>query len=443
MVKKIGFISLGCAKNLVDSEHMLSLLDEAGFEITGEIENTDVVVINTCGFIASAREEAYDNIREVGLLKSEGKVKKIIVAGCLPEREREILLENLPEIDAVVGCGSFSEIVSVVNRSLNGEQPFSTFSDIDAPIPEEGRILTTPVHMAFLKVAEGCDNRCSYCVIPSLRGRFRSRKIEDILSEAESLVASGVKELIVVAQDTTRYGLDLYGERRLFELLRELCTIEGLEWIRLHYLYPDEITDELIEMIAKEEKIVKYLDIPIQHVSDRILTAMNRRGNRQYLDELFTKLRSRIPNVVLRTSLIVGLPGETDEEFEELCDFIAKHKIERAGAFAYSPEEGTPAAVMPDQVDESTKARRVELLGELSARLMDEWNQKQIGNMISVVCEGFDRYAECFFGRSWADSPDIDGKVFFTAKKAKRPGDMINVQITEILEGDLIGECIE
>ena len=442
MAKKVGIISLGCAKNLVDSEQMLSLLDDAGFEFVSDLEDVDAVVINTCGFIESAREEAYENIREAGVLKEEGKIGKIIVAGCLPQRVGEELFENFPEIDALIGCGSFLEIVDAVKRTLDGEQ-VSLFGDIDAPIREEGRILTTPVHMAYIKIAEGSDNRCSYCVIPSLRGKFRSRKMEDIISEAEGLASSGVKELIVVAQDTTRYGIDLYGERKISALLKELCKIEGIEWVRLHYLYPDEIDDNLIETVANEEKIVKYLDIPIQHVNDRILTAMNRRGNSKYLDELFTKLRERIPGLVLRTSLIVGLPGETDEEFEELCDFIAKHRIERAGAFPFSPQEGTPAAEMPDQIPESVKERRVELICSLTDRIMNEWNESKIGKVEKVLCEGFDQYAECFFGRSYADSPDIDGKIFFDAPKNTPVGEIYDVELTEVLDGDLVGKLLK
>ena len=441
MAKKVGIISLGCAKNLVDSEQMLSLIDDAGFEITGELENADAVVINTCGFIESAREEAYENIREASLLKDEGKLGKIIVAGCLPQRVGEELFKTFPEIDALVGCGSFLDIVSALKGVFDGEH-VSLFGDIDAPIREEGRIVTTPVHMAYIKIAEGCDNKCSYCVIPTLRGKFRSRKMEDIISEAEGLANSGVRELIVVAQDTTRYGIDLYGERKISELLEELCKIEGISWIRLHYLYPDEIDDKLIETVAREEKIVKYLDIPIQHVNDRILTAMNRRGNSKYLDELFTKLRDRIPNLVLRTSLIVGLPGETDEEFEELCDFIAKHKIERAGAFAFSPQEGTSAYAMPDQVEESVKERRVELICSLTDRIMNEWNESKIGKIEKVLCEGFDQFAECFFGRSYADSPDIDGKIFFEAPKDTPIGEIYEVELTEVLDGDLLGKII-
>lgn len=439
MAKKVSIISLGCAKNLVDSEQMLAVLDDAGFELIAELEGSDAVIINTCGFIESAREEAYENIREVGLLKGEGKVGKIIVAGCLPEREREVLFEKFPEIDILLGCGSFGEIVSAIEKALNNERK-AIFGDIDAPLIERGRILTTPEYMAYIKIAEGCDNRCSYCVIPSLRGKFRSRKMEDILSEAEGLAQSGARELIVVAQDTTRYGLDLYGEHKLPELLREMCKIDGISWIRLHYLYPDEISDELIDVVASEEKIVKYLDIPIQHVNDRILTAMNRRGNSKYLDELFTKLRAKISDVVIRTSLIVGLPGETDEEFEELCDFVAKHKIERAGAFAYSPERGTPAADMENQIDEKTKEHRLELISSLTMRIMDDWNKEKLGKTVSVLCEGFDRYAECFYGRSAADSPDIDGKIFFDAPKNTPIGEILKVKITDILDGDLVGE---
>ncbi len=439
MAKKIGIISLGCAKNLVDSEQMLAILDDAGYELTAELEFADAVIINTCGFIESAREEAYENIREVGLLKGEGKVGKIIVAGCLPERERESLLEKFPEIDILLGCGSFGDIVSAIDKAFNDERG-AIFGDIDAPITEQGRILTTPEYMAYIKIAEGCDNRCSYCVIPSLRGKFGSRKMEDVLSEAEGLAQSGVRELIVVAQDTTRYGLDLYGERKLPELLREMCKIDGISWIRLHYLYPDEISDELIDVVASEEKIVKYLDIPIQHVNNRILTAMNRRGDSKYLDELFTKLRVKIPGVVIRTSLIVGLPGETDEEFEELCDFVAKHKIERAGAFTYSPEVGTPAAEMENQIDEKTKEHRLELISSLTMRIMDDWNKEKLGREVLVLCEGFDRYAECFYGRSAADSPDIDGKIFFDAPKNTPIGEILKVKITDILDGDLVGE---
>lgn len=441
MSRKVGFISLGCAKNLVDSEEMLARLDAAGYQVTGEIENTDAVVVNTCGFLQSAKEEAAEYFKEISLLKDEGKIGKLIVAGCLAEREKEELFNEFPEIDALVGCGSFSEIAEVCEETLNGQRP-ARFGDINAPICEQSRMLTTPQHTAFLKIAEGCDNRCSYCVIPTLRGKFRSRPIEDVLSEAEALAQEGVKELILVAQDTTRYGTDLYGELKLSELLRELCRVEGIKWIRVHYMYPDEIDDELIKTIAEEEKIVKYLDLPIQHVNDRILKAMNRRGDGAYLDTLFTKLRREIPGLVLRTSLIAGLPGETDEEFTELCDFLRKHRIERAGVFPYSPEPGSLAAEMPDQVDEETKSRRCEIIADLQAQIMADYNETLIGKEICVLCEGYDRYSEAFFGRTFADSPEVDGKVFFTCqdKKKPAPGAFVTVRIDEDLDGDPIGE---
>ena len=443
MAEKIGFISLGCSKNLVNSEEMLACLDKAGFHVTGEIENTAAVVINTCGFLQSAKEEAAEYFREIALLKDEGKIGKLIVAGCLAEREKEILFDEFPEIDALVGCGSFGEIDKIVRDTLAGQRP-SDFGDINAPIPEVSRMLTTPAHTAFIKIAEGCDNRCSYCVIPTLRGSFRSRRIEDIVAEAEDLAAEGVRELILVAQDTTRYGRDLYGELKLSELLRELCKIEGLKWIRVHYMYPDEINDELIDTIAGEEKVLKYLDLPIQHVNDRILRAMNRRGDSAYLDGLFTKLRERIPGLVLRTSLIAGLPGETDEEFTELCDFLRKHRIERAGVFPYSPELGSAAYDMPDQVDEETKARRCEIIADLQMGIMADYNQTLIGKEITVLCEGYDRYSEAFFGRTFADSPEVDGKVFFTCAGEKKPapGAFVRVRIDEDLDGDPIGEFI-
>ncbi|MBE6916016.1 MAG: 30S ribosomal protein S12 methylthiotransferase RimO [Ruminococcaceae bacterium] len=441
MAETIGVISLGCAKNLVDTEHMLAALDDAGYRVTGEIENTLAVVINTCGFLSSARAEALENIAEVAALKSEGKVQKIIVCGCLAERDRETLFEQAPEIDALVGCGSYHEIAEVLKKTLEGNR-VTAFGELTAEPLEASRLLTTPQYFSYLKIAEGCNNRCSYCVIPSLRGEYRSRVLEDVVAEAEGLAQSGTRELIVIAQDTSRYGTDLYGKRALPELLGKLCQIEDLKWIRVHYLYPDEIDDALIDVIASEEKIVKYLDIPIQHVSDRILTAMNRRGDHQYLDELFTKLRARIPGLVLRTSLIAGLPGETDEEFEELCDFLSRHKLERVGVFPYFREPGTVAAELPDQVPEDIKEHRCELIMNLQDRIMEAFHQSRIGTEVEVLCEGYDRYAEAFFGRSAADSPEIDGKVFFTAKEKCSIGAFVNVKITEDLDGDLFGERI-
>lgn len=438
---KIGVVSLGCSKNQIDCEHMLSVLDENGYELTVELNDVDAVIINTCSFIGDARDEAYEYIKEAVTLKEEGSIGKIIVTGCLSELSREKLFEEFAQIDAVVGCGSYLDIADVVAKVLEGEERVTVFGRPDEAPLECGRVLTTPHYTAFIKIAEGCSNCCSYCVIPRLRGRMRSRDMEEIVREAEALAESGVRELIIVAQDTGSYGLDLYKKKSLSELLRRICAIEKLDWVRIHYLYPDKIDDELIETIASEEKIVKYLDIPIQHINDRILRAMNRRDTRAEIEALMKKLREKIPGVVIRTSLIVGFPGETDEEFEELCDFIKEHKLERAGVFAYSREAGTRAAELPDQVDEETKERRAELLSNLTSRIIDEYNGKMMGKTLKVLVEGFDRYSECYFGRSFADSPDIDGKVFFRGKAGLRPGVFVDVMIDDELDGDLLGEA--
>ena len=346
MSQSIGMVSLGCAKNQVDAEQMLFLLQQAGYNILPEPAGADVVIVNTCGFIESAKTEAIDNILAMAQLKAEGSVGKILVTGCLAQRYQEEILKELPEVDGVLGTGSYYDVVSAVKQLLDGAEGIEEYGDIQAPVQECGRILTTPKHYAYLKIAEGCDNHCAFCIIPTLRGKYRSRPMEKLLEEAKELAASGVKELIVVAQDTSRYGIDLYGERKLAELLRELCKIDGFVWVRVHYLYPDEMSDELIDVLANEPKIVKYLDIPIQHIDDGILKKMNRRGNSKYLKALLTKLRDRIPGLVLRTSLITGLPGEGEKEFEALCDFLREYKLERVGAFAFSPEEGTRAAKM-------------------------------------------------------------------------------------------------
>jgi ribosomal protein S12 methylthiotransferase len=436
----VGFISLGCAKNQVNTEQMICLLSEAGYDISPEADQVDVAVVNTCGFIDSAKSEAIANILTLAQLKLEGRVGKIIVTGCLSERYREEILQEMPEVDGILGTGSYYDIVDVVQEVLGGGRA-ERFADIDAPLPEVGRVLTTPQWFAYLKIAEGCDNHCSYCVIPSLRGRYRSRTQEDVLAEARALAESGVCELIVVAQDTSRYGLDLYGERRLPQLLRELCAIEKVHWVRVHYLYPDEITDELIDVIASEPKIVKYLDIPIQHVNDEILRKMNRRGNHAYLDAMFTKLRDRIPGLVLRTSLITGLPGEGEAEFDELCEFLKKHQLERVGCFAFSPEEGTPAAAM-EFPDSEIAERRAEIITESQSRLMDRWNEAHIGTVMEVLCEGYDDEAELFFGRTYADSPDIDGRVLFSAEEGC-PGLFYQVEITDTVDGELVGTALE
>ena len=440
---RIGFISLGCAKNQVDCERMMYRVQEAGHEVTMDPAGCDVVVINTCGFIDSAKSEAIDNILQTAQLKDAGMVGKILVTGCLSQRYQHEILDQLPEVDGVLGTGSYHRIVPVVEALLAEDVEVEIFDSIDEPELETGRVMTTPDYFAYIKVAEGCDNRCSYCVIPSLRGKFRSRTMDDVLYEARLLAASGVKELIVVAQDTSRYGTDLPGHKRLLpELLRQLCKIDGIHWVRVHYLYPDEIDDELIDVIAGEEKIVKYLDIPIQHCNDKILKLMNRRGNNAWLRELFTKLRTRIPGLVLRTSVITGLPGEGEEEFDELCQFLKEHRLERVGAFAFSPEEGTPAAEM-EHVDFETAAQRAEMVEIIQSRIMDDYNEAMMGKVLEVLVDGFDEEAEQFFGRSYADSPDIDGRVWIAADEPLSEGQFVKVQIDGAVDGDLSGFIVE
>lgn len=438
---KIAFVSLGCAKNLVNTEQMMALVKAAGHTVTGDPEGADVAVLNTCGFIDSAKSEAIQNILELAALKEQGKLGKLLVAGCLTQRYRDEILEELPEIDGILGTGSYTDIVPAIDAMMEGDVP-TYFGDIDHTIEDGARMVSTPSYTAFLKIAEGCDNRCAYCVIPSLRGRYRSRTMESLLSEAKKLADDGVQELIVIAQDITRYGTDLYHKRMLPELLTELCKLP-FHWVRLHYLYPDELDDALIDVIAREHKILKYIDIPLQHINDRILKAMNRRSTKAEIIALLQKLRERLPGLVLRTSLICGLPGETEEEFEELCDFLRESGIERAGIFQFSPEEGTPAAVMPDQVDPDTAKRRVELLVELQSRVMDAWNESRLGETLEVLCEGFDPEMGCYAGRSYADSPDVDGKVFFTAAGLVPAGSFVNVRITGTSDGDLTGEIEE
>ena len=438
----IGFISLGCAKNQVDCERMMYRVREAGHNVQPDIVGCDVVVINTCGFIDSAKSEAIDFILQAGALKEQGMVGKVLVTGCLSQRYQDQILEELPEVDGILGTGSYTEIVPAIEALLENNR-VASFGDIDAPEVETGRILTTPEHYAFIKIAEGCDNRCAYCVIPSLRGKFRSRSLDDVLYEARLLADSGVKELIVVAQDTSRYGTDLPGHKRLLpELLRELCRIDGLRWVRIHYVYPDEIDDELIDTIASEDKIVKYLDIPIQHCNSKILKLMNRRGDGDYLRQLFAKLRDRIPGIVLRTSVITGLPGEGEEEFEELCRFLREQRLERVGAFAFSPEEGTPAAEM-EHVDLETAQHRAELLEMLQSQIMDDYNAAMIGRRLEILVDGYDRETEQYYGRSYADSPDIDGKVWIGTDEPIIEGSFVTVCVDGLVEGDLSGYLVE
>lgn len=438
MGKRVGMISLGCAKNQVNAEQMLYRLQQAGYTLQEDVDGADLVIVNTCGFIDSAKSEAIDNILAMGALKQEGRIGRLLVTGCLSQRYQDEILQEMPEVDGVLGTGSYDDIVSVADRLLNGGETVSEFGDIDAPADEAGRVLTTPQHYAYIKIAEGCNNFCAFCIIPHLRGRYRSRAVEDILQEARGLAESGVKELIVVAQDTSRYGLDLYGERKLAELLRQLCRIDGLVWIRVHYLYPDEMSQELIDVLANEPKIVKYLDIPIQHINDDILRRMNRRGNGEYVKELFAKLRREIPGLVLRTSLITGLPGEGEAEFAQLCDFLKEYKLERVGAFAFSPEEGTRAAEM-EYPDTEIARQRADMVAEIQSRIMDDYNESCIGKTMQVLCEGYDPDEESYYGRTFADSPDIDGKIWFTAEKHIKTGDFADVRVVDAYDGELVG----
>ena len=437
MAIKVGMVSLGCAKNQVDGEMLMASLKNAGFELSDDAALADVAVVNTCGFIESAKQESIDEILELATLKKEGRIKKLVVTGCLAERYREEIHKELPEVDGVFGIGANGDIAACIESVLEG---FTQRFPEKEKMPLCGdRELSTPSYFAYLKIAEGCDNRCTYCAIPLIRGGYRSRTMESIEQEARVLVENGAKELILIAQDTTRYGLDLYGEYSLAKLLRRLCKIEKLHWIRVLYCYPDAITDELLETIAEEEKIVKYIDLPLQHASGKVLSAMNRRGDRESLTALMQKIRAKIPGVTLRTTLITGFPGETEADFTELAEFVKEVQFERLGCFAYSQEEDTPAAELPGQIDEEVKNHRAELIMDSQMNIMDRLGEKQVGRDIEVLTEGFDRYAECWFGRSAMDAPDIDGKVFFTAEKKPYFGELVTVHIDEAVDCDLFG----
>jgi len=438
---KIAFVSLGCAKNLVNTEQMMALCRRAGHTVTGDPDGADVAVLNTCGFIESAKSEAIENILELAELKKAGRLKKLLVAGCLSQRYPDDIRTELPEVDGMLGTGSYTDVVTAVEELMAGEKT-EHFGNIHRTFEDGERLVTTPPYTAYLKIAEGCSNGCAFCIIPKLRGRYRSRSMEALLAEAGQLADSGVKELIVIAQDITRYGMDLEEPSSLAQLLKELCKLD-FHWIRLHYLYPEVITDELIDTIAREKKIVHYLDIPIQHCSDGILKAMRRRNTRAELEDLFARLRRAIPDLVVRTSLICGLPGEGEAEFEELCQFLREQKLQRVGVFQFSPEEGTLAAAMEDQVDPETAARRVELVVDLQSRIMDEYNEARLGTVMEVLCEGFDAQAGCFAGRTYADSVEIDGRVLFTAAGAVPAGSFVNVRITGVSDGELTGEIEE
>lgn len=442
MPNTVGIVSLGCAKNRVDAEMMMYQLNQAGFKLIQDAAMADAAIINTCGFIESAKQESIDEILELAQLKKEGKIKAIIVTGCLAERYNSQVMQELSEVDAVIGIGKNADIAEVVRKALDGEKVESFPDKMNLPM-EGGRVQSTEQHWAYLKIADGCDNCCTYCAIPLIRGSFRSRKMETIVAEAERLVHNGVRELNVIAQDTTRYGEDNYGKLMLPELLRRLCRIEDLQWIRVLYCYPDRLTDELLDTIREEEKIVKYIDLPLQHCEGRVLKAMNRRGDKESLLALVRHIREKIPGVVLRTTLIAGFPGETEEDFASLSDFVAQTRFERLGCFAYSQEEDTPAALLPDQIDEDVKNRRAELISEQEALIMDQWCESQIGKEIDVLVDGFDRYAECFFGRSVYDAPEVDPNVFFTVSDRKpHPGELVRVRVTDHLDCDLTGEMI-
>ena len=439
MAVKVGMVSLGCPKNQMDAELMLAKIEQAGFEITADSGYADVVIVNTCGFIADAKAESIENILEFAQLKKEKQIKKIIVTGCLAQRYQQELADEIPECDAVLGLGANEDIADVIHRVLAGET-IRSFPSRDSWCLDGSRVLTTPHFFAYLRIADGCDNRCTYCAIPNIRGNLRSRSMESILAEAEALVATGVKELVLVAQDTTVYGRDLYGESRLPQLLTELCKIDGLKWIRLLYCYPEHITDELLSVMAREEKVLNYMDIPLQHAAGHVLKRMNRPGNRESLTALIGRIRSVIPDITLRTTVMVGFPGETEEDFEELCEFIKDARFQRLGCFAFSPEEDTPAYRMTEQIADDVKFRRRDIVMEEQARISDACNEAMIGKTVTVLVESFDRYAECWFGRTEGDAPDIDGKVFFSANRPVQPGDMVEVEIIDTMDWDLIGE---
>ncbi len=438
---KIGFVSLGCSKNLVDTEVMLRKLYDAGFEITPDETEAEIIIVNTCGFIESAKQESIDNILDVAKLREWGKCRHVIATGCLVERYREEVMRELPEVDALVGVGSLDDIVEACRAVLRGEK-YTSFKDKETSALGGERILTTEDYTAYLKIAEGCDNRCTYCAIPLIRGKLRSRPIEDIVKEAKELEALGVRELNLIAQDTTRYGLDLYGEYKLAELVREICKNTEIPWIRLLYCYPDKITDELVEELRTNPRLLKYMDIPIQHISDSVLERMNRHGNGALIRETVKRLRKKVPGIVLRTTAMVGFPGETDENFCELCEFVKEARFDRFGAFTYSPEEGTAAAEFDGEIDEQTKQDRYDVIMQTQLTVAEELGASRVGKTYEVLCEGFDTVAEIYYGRSYMDAPDVDGRVYFTSKRKLTQGEFVKVKINEAVDYDLVGYTI-
>ncbi len=438
---KISMVSLGCPKNQVDAEMMLYSLKQAGYEIGVPESEADAIIVNTCGFIEEAKSEAIENILEAAQYKKGGKCKAVIVTGCLAERYKDDVTAEIPEADVCVGIGSNSDIVNIVKNAIEGKAE-NTYGAKELLDLNANRILGGMPFTAYLKVADGCDNCCTYCAIPKIRGRMRSRTVEDCVNEARRLARGGVRELIVVAQDTTAYGSDIYGESKLCELLEQLCDIDGIKWIRTLYTYPERITDELLNLIAAKEKLVKYLDIPIQHVNGDILKRMNRRGNAESLMALVKKIRAKVPQITLRTTLITGFPGESEQQYAELHDFVKQARFDRLGCFTYSAEEGTIAAEYPDQIPEQVKQDRAEHIMETQLDIATQKNQEKIGTEQTVLVEGWDDYIKCYFGRSEADAPEIDGKVFFMAHKPLVIGDFVKVKINDTIEYDLLGEQI-
>ncbi len=442
MKYKVGIVSLGCAKNRVDAEMLLAKLNKEEYEIVEDVALSDAAIINTCAFIEPAKKESIEEILELAELKKEGKIKCLIVTGCLAERYQKEVIEQLPEVDACIGIGANDKIAEVIKNALDNKKT-ELFPPKEELALEGERIQSTPRYYAYLKIAEGCDNHCTYCAIPMIRGRYRSRKIENLVKEAQWLADGGVKELILIAQDTSYYGNDIYGKPMLPELLRELCKIDKLRWIRVLYCYPERITDELIDVIAEEDKIVKYLDLPLQHCDAEVLKRMNRKGDREYLTNLLNKIKDRIPDITLRSTFITGFPGETEEQFEELARFVKDMKFQRMGCFPYSQEENTPAAKLPDQIDEEIKQKRAEIICDSQQLIMEDYAEKMIGSEVEVLVEGFDRYAECYYGRTAGDCPEVDGSVFFTTSEEKpREGTFVKVKITDSLGIDPVGEMI-
>lgn len=435
-------VSLGCPKNQVDAEMMLSLLEKGGLEICSAEAEADAIIVNTCGFIEPAKAEAIENILEASQYKKEGRCKALIVTGCLAERYRDDVTEEIPETDVCVGIGANKDIAEIVINAIEGKKQnrYGAKEELDL---DGDRILGGPPYTAYLKIADGCDNCCTYCAIPKIRGRMRSRRIEDCVKEAEDLARRGVKELIVVAQDTTAYGEDIYGESKLPELLSRLCEIDGIHWIRTLYTYPERITEGLLDVISRNDKIVKYLDIPLQHVNGEILKRMNRRGDGKSIKELIKKIRGKIPGITLRTTFITGFPGETEEQFCELAEFVKEARFERLGCFAYSAEEETLAAGFDGQIDEQTKNDRMENIMELQMTIAAEKNSEKAGSVTEVLIEGWDDYIKCYYGRTPADAPEIDGKIFFMSTRPLKIGEFVKVRINDCIDYDLLGELEE